>query len=89
MMSSTPACGHWEAARQGFSGHCSHGSCPNYMDACPQHRDYGMAPGPGPGRFEDRSGKPCTLTHYQDGETWHRKHDVFGGPHDEPPAKAK
>jgi hypothetical protein len=24
-------------------------------------------------------------THYQDAAGWHRKHDVHGGPHDEPP----
>jgi prevent-host-death family protein len=26
-------------------------------------------------------------THYQDETGWHRKHDVYGGPHDEPPTE--
>jgi hypothetical protein len=25
------------------------------------------------------------VPHYQDETGWHRKHDVYGGPHDEPP----
>lgn len=28
-----------------------------------------------------------SVTHYQDATGWHRKHDVYGGPHDEPPGE--
>jgi hypothetical protein len=28
-------------------------------------------------------------THYQDSTGWHRKHDVYGGPRDEPPAEVR
>lgn len=31
-------CEHWEAATPAFHGHCSHASCPNYMEACPRHQ---------------------------------------------------
>jgi hypothetical protein len=27
-------CEHWETSSPMFSGHCSHASCPNYMDGC-------------------------------------------------------
>ncbi len=38
------ACEHWESTSPGFYGHCSHASCPNYMDACPRHQDYNAHP---------------------------------------------
>lgn len=31
-------CEHWESNSFAFSGHCSHASCPNYMEACPAHK---------------------------------------------------
>lgn len=31
--------------------------------------------------------KAYAETHYQDATGWHRKHDVYGGPHDEPPSR--
>ena len=31
-------CGHWETRSPAFWGHCSHASCPNYMEACPLHQ---------------------------------------------------
>ena len=36
-------CGHWESSSPAFNGHCSHASCPNYMDSCPVHENYGLA----------------------------------------------
>lgn len=30
-------CDHPESARPGLHGHCSHASCPNYMESCPPH----------------------------------------------------
>ena len=48
-------CDHWERTSPGFCGHCSHASCPNYMDSCPKHQNYG---------FPDPHGLPpgeCTL----------------------------
>ena len=35
-------CEHSEARSPMFSGHCSHASCPNYMDACSVHENYGL-----------------------------------------------
>jgi hypothetical protein len=32
-------CEHWESARPSLSGHCSHGSCPNYLNGCPAHQE--------------------------------------------------
>ena len=33
-------CEHREAntEHKGFWGHCSHASCPNYMESCPRHQ---------------------------------------------------
>lgn len=31
-------CEHWESKTASYRGHCSHASCPNYMEACPKHR---------------------------------------------------
>ena len=31
-------CTHWETKSPAFWGHCSHASCPNYMEACPLHQ---------------------------------------------------
>lgn len=31
-------CAHWENSSPSFRGHCSHASCPNYMEACPLHQ---------------------------------------------------
>ena len=48
-------CDHWERTSPAFCGHCSHASCPNYMDSCPVHQNYG---------FPDPHGLPpgeCTL----------------------------
>jgi hypothetical protein len=36
-------CEHWESASPSLDGHCSHGSCPNYLHSCPVHENYGMA----------------------------------------------
>jgi len=46
------ACEHWESGHPNYSGHCSHASCANYMDACPVHFSYGKG---------DGTGRPCTL----------------------------
>lgn len=35
-------CEHWEASGTGLGGHCSHALCPNYMDSCPVHENYGL-----------------------------------------------
>lgn len=32
-------CEHWERTSPAFDGHCSHGSCPNYMNSCPVHKE--------------------------------------------------
>lgn len=32
-----PACEHWEAASGSYFGHCSHASCPNYLNSCLRH----------------------------------------------------
>jgi hypothetical protein len=32
-------CDHWESASVNLDGHCSHGSCPNYLHSCPVHQD--------------------------------------------------
>ena len=35
----TQACVHWERNHPAFWGHCSHASCPNYMNVCPLHKE--------------------------------------------------
>ena len=35
-----------------------------------------------------RAAEELAATHYQDATGWHRKHDVYGGPHDEPRDRA-
>ena len=32
-------CDHWESKIPNYHGHCSHGSCPNYMNSCPVHEE--------------------------------------------------
>ena len=51
-----PECEHWERESPSFHGHCSHASCPNYMNSCPVHSDI-PAGRPG-GRI---AGAACTL----------------------------
>jgi hypothetical protein len=38
-------CDHWESKSPAFYGHCSHASCPNYMNSCPVHTDDKMEAG--------------------------------------------
>jgi hypothetical protein len=52
------ACEHSEAGSPAFNGHCSHASCPNYMDSCPRHENFGLSHR---GPAEDRASKPCTI----------------------------
>lgn len=38
-------CEHWESENMSLRGHCSHASCPNYLQACPRHQTAAARPG--------------------------------------------